>query len=338
MSSLPPLPPPSNVDPDIFRLLSAFEYIQIMTLGILTWEILVTLPREIFLYRSNGPNKTLLLLSFSRYYTLICLAADMVATPDLCHRIRWVLPFLSTTIQFAAIPLLLLPAVLVIFWIVPLAIGTFVATTYAGIPYAVFVNLDVIGGCGNDPTNSLGTVPFILNLVVDSAIFLLTLGRLVFTRTTATTLSRILIRDGTIYYLAVVIVNVVNIVFFLAPNLPPLARPLIATPATIIPAIMVGRLYFNLTSSFLPAYGTSGSEGRSFPLSAPRSTFGSGGTAMTTRPLNLSAATDLSSRSDVYPMAPMNVKYTVEVTADPAPTDSMAPADTKTYNSGFDSF
>ncbi|KAF9063905.1 hypothetical protein BDP27DRAFT_1334443 [Rhodocollybia butyracea] len=334
MSSLPPLPPPSNVDPNIFRLLSAFQYIQIMTLSILTWEILVTLPREIFLYRSNGPNKTLLLLSFSRYYTLFCLIVDVAfnlvdgATPDFCYRIRWVLPFLSTTIQFAAIPLLLLrtyavwqknnliAVVLVIFWLVPLIVGTFVATTYTGIPYAVFANLDVVGGCGNDPTNSMGTVPFILNLVVDSAIFLLTLGRLLFTRTTTTTLSRILIRDGTIYYLAVVIVNVVNIVFFLAPNLPSLARPLIATPATIIPAIMVGRLYFNLTSSFLPAYGTSGSGSRSFPLFAPRSTFGSGGTALSTRPLNLSAATDLSSRSDAYPMAPMNVKYTVEATAD----------------------
>ncbi|KAF9062055.1 hypothetical protein BDP27DRAFT_307021 [Rhodocollybia butyracea] len=244
-------------------------------------RIIVTLDKEITLYRTHGTNKTLLLLSFSRYYTLLCLILDVTfnlvnnPTPEFCHRIRWVLPFLSTTIQFAAIPLLLLrtwaiwrrnaiiTALLLALWILPLIIGTYVSTTYEGVPYALFLGLDVVGGCGNDPTNNWGTVPFILNLVVDSLIFLLTLSHLLFFQKHAigiTSLRRVIIRDGMVYYAAMVVVNVINIVFFLAPGLPPLARPLIATPATIMPAILVGRLYFNLTGNFLPGGESAGSR------------------------------------------------------------------------------
>jgi hypothetical protein len=273
------------------------------------------------LYR-KGFKSTYLVLTIGRYYSLVCLVLDVAlnlvngATPEFCHNIRWVLPFLSTTIQFASIPLLLLRTyaiwgrnqiiafILIVFWIGPLIIGTYVSTTYEGIPYSLFLNLNVVGGCGNDPTNNWGTAPFVVNMIVDSSVFLLTLGRLLSMRKASavagSTIRRVLIRDGIIYYIVVVVINVVNIVFFLAPGLPPLARPLIATPATMAPTIMVGRLFFNLQQNFLssnPAPSTQDSN--------PKNTVNSFGT--------MSAG--VHTRRDVYPMRPV-VNYTVDVSSD----------------------
>jgi hypothetical protein len=227
---------------------------------------------EVALYK-NGFQPTYLMLSISRYYSLVCLIFDVAfnlangVTLEFCQNIHWVLPLLSTTIQFASTPLLLLRTyaiwdrnrtiafILVTFWIGPLIIGIYVSTTYIGVPYSVILGLNVLGGCGNDPTNNWGTAPFIVNMIVDSCIFLLTLGRLLSLRNASAfargTISRVLIRDGVIYYVVVVIINIINIVFFLAPGFPALARPLIATPATLAPAIIVGRLFFNLQNSFL---------------------------------------------------------------------------------------
>jgi hypothetical protein len=278
----------------------------------------VTLPSEIALYR-KGFKPTYLILTVGRYYSLVNLVLDVAfnlvngATPQFCHNIRWVLPFLSTTIQFASIPLLLLrtyaiwggnqtiAVILVIFWIGPLIIGTYASTTYEGVPYSLVMNLNVVGGCGNDPTNNWGTAPFIVNMIVDASVFLLTLGRLLSMRSASavagSTIRRVLIRHGIIYYIVVVMINVANIVFFLAPGLPPLARPLIATPATMIPTIMAGRLFFNLQQNFLSSSPAPSSRD-SNPKAASNNISASG-----------------HSRKDDHPLRPV-VNYTVDVSTD----------------------
>jgi hypothetical protein len=286
--------------------------------------MIVTLPMEIALYR-KGFKQTYLILSIGRYFTLLCMVVDLAiniingATLESCHSIRWVLPFLSTAIQFVTIPLLLLRTYavwgrnqmmgffLVLLWFTPLIIGSYVATTYEGIPYSLFLNLNVAGGCGNDPTSNWGTAPFVVNMIVDSTVFLLTLGRLVFTLNASavggSTIRKILIRDGIMYYIVMVLINVINIVFFLAPGLPPLARPLIATPATMAPPIIIGRLFFNLQNNFLSSTPAPShlSSSANFHLKNTGNT-------------SIGSAT-LHSRTETYAMAPV-VNYTVDVSSD----------------------
>ncbi|KAF8993096.1 hypothetical protein BDQ17DRAFT_1546213 [Cyathus striatus] len=308
--------PAVSIDQSLYVSLNAFKFVQVMTLSVLTWEIVTTLPMEMALYR-RGFQWTYAMLSFSRYYSLACLILDValnIATGvslEFCNDVRWVLPFLSSTIQFASVPLLLLRTyaiwgknksilpLLIIFWIAPMAIGIYVCTTYSGVPYSLVVGLDVVGGCANDPHDAVSAAaPFIANSIVDSCVLFLTLGRLIHLKggTQTSLVRRLLIRDGLLYYIVVVVINVLNLVFFLAPGLLPLVRPLIATPASIAPTIMVGRLFFNLQYSFMSAddsVSSGGSRG-----SSNRHRIGG------------NASVGDNSRA-LYPLQPIQVAYSV---------------------------
>lgn len=97
----------------LYQQVLAFAYIQIVTLSVFAWELITTLPMEVALYKT-GITPTLLLLTFSRYYTLLCIILDVAfnlaidASAKFCQDIRWILAFLSSTIQFVSLPLLLL--------------------------------------------------------------------------------------------------------------------------------------------------------------------------------------------------------------------------------------
>ena len=247
------------------------------------------MPMEFALYR-KGTKWTYLLLSFSRYYSIVCLSLDVAfnvatdVTPEFCSRTRYTLSLLASTIQFVTVPLLLLRTyaiwgmnktllpLLSILWIMPMVIGIYACTTYFGVTNSSQIPLDIIGGCSNEPHNDLLAVtPFIANLIVDSCILFLTLGRLICLKgnTYTSFIRRLLVRDGILYYIVVVIINIINLVFFLAPNIPAsVPRAIFAPPATIAPTIMVGRLFFNLQNSFLSmnngeVVASEGSRGRS---------------------------------------------------------------------------
>jgi len=148
---------------------------------------------------------------------------------------------------------------LLIFWIIPMVIGIYACTMYFGVTNSSLIPIDIIGGCSNEPHDGLlAAAPFIANLIVDSCILFLTLGCLIHLKKNIHTsfIRRLLIRDGILYYIVVVIINIINLVFFLAPNIPTsVLHAIFAAPVTIAATIMVGRLFFNLQNSFLSMNG-----------------------------------------------------------------------------------
>ena len=274
---------------------------------------------EFALYR-KGIRWTYLLLSFSRYYSIVCLSLDVAfniatdVTPEFCNRVRYVLPLLASTIQFATVPLLLLRTyaiwgmnkallpLLLIFWIMPMAIGIYACTTYSGVTNSSLIPLDIFGGCSNQPHDGLlAAAPYIANLIVDSCILFLTLGRLIYLKGSSHTslVRRLLIRDGILYYIVVVIINIINLIFFLAPNIPmSVPRTSFAAPATIAATIMVGRLFFNLQNSFLSMNGeVMNSEG-------------SKGSSSNNRHRGV---LNVENSRAIYPLQPVQVGYSVDM-------------------------
>jgi len=205
---------------------------------------------------------TYLLLSFFRYYLIVCLSLDVAfniatdVTPEFCNRTQYTLSLLASTIQFVTIPLLLLRRyaiwgmnktllpLLLIFWIIPMVIGIYACITYFGVTNSSLIPLDIIGGCSNEPYNGLlAAAPFIANLIVDSCILFLTLGHLICLKGNIHTsfIRHLLIRDSILYYIVVVIINIINLVFSLAPNISTsVPCAIFAAPATIAATIMVG--------------------------------------------------------------------------------------------------
>ena len=279
------------------------------------------MPMEFALYR-KGTKWTYLLLSFSRYYSIVCLSLDVAfniatdVTPEFCDRTRYTLSLLASTIQFVTVPLLLLRTyaiwgmnktllpLLLIFWIIPMVIGIYACTTYFGVTNSSLIPLGIIGGCSNEPHDGLlAAAPFIANLIVDSCILFLTLGRLIRLKGNIHTsfIRRLLIRDGILYYIVVVIINIINLVFFLAPNIPTsVPRAIFAAPATIAATIMVGRLFFNLQNNFLSMNGevvdSEGSRGQSSKH----------------RHRGVRGNISVENNRAVYPLQPVQVAYSID--------------------------
>jgi hypothetical protein len=301
----------------LYVSLNAFKFVQVMTLSVLAWEVISTIPMELRLYR-RGIKPTYLLLSFSRYFAVLSLSLDVAfniatdVTPEFCERNRYTLALLASIVQFVTVPLLLLRTyaiwgknkallpLLFIFWVLPMAIGIYACTTYFGVPNFTFIPIDIVGGCSAEPHDGLiAASPYIANLIVDSLILFLTLGRLIQLKKGMQTsfVTRLLIRDGILYYIVVVVINIINLIFFLAPGIPAnVPRAIFAAPATVAATIMVGRLFFNLQNSFLSLNGE-----------VLNTSEGSRGSSSRNRG-NLS----IDHNRPLYPMQPIQVSYAVD--------------------------
>ncbi|KAG6872365.1 hypothetical protein C0995_010284 [Termitomyces sp. Mi166 len=104
-------------------------------------------------------------------------------------------------------------------------------------------------GCIPNPKTGTGirlSSLYIAALVFDATIFVLTLGRAIYYRFTGSVipLATLIIRDGTLYFAVIFIVNLTN-VFLLSADLSAINAPF----ATMITAILVARLMLNLRAA-----------------------------------------------------------------------------------------
>ncbi|KIJ36872.1 hypothetical protein M422DRAFT_260732 [Sphaerobolus stellatus SS14] len=144
-------------------------------------------------------------------------------------------------------------------WIwLPVAVGPIISAA-TGTQLAVMGWSIPAGSPAPLPPGFIGCVPsekegtgrrlsalYIAALCFDASVFLLTFSRAVYARVTGTTvpLLQLVVRDGTLYFMVIFAVNLVNV--FLLSLAPPDLSAINAPFASLITAVLVARLFLNL--------------------------------------------------------------------------------------------
>lgn len=206
------------IQPELWWQRHIHYTIQVIFLGFLAWEIVITLPFEVRTWRRDPKHPLIWFYSASRYFGLgghisnVLLNIASGVTLKYCQHYAFWLPFHDALNHALALPLMMartwaicgqarsVAAGLVGVYLAALAVAIYGAFTYIGVPFNQVAGLGhYSGGCANDPINNWGAYVFVAWAAVDGLCFALSTGKiLVLWRHSGykTNLQAILLRDG----------------------------------------------------------------------------------------------------------------------------------------------
>ncbi|PFH45020.1 hypothetical protein AMATHDRAFT_44254 [Amanita thiersii Skay4041] len=256
-----------------FAHLVANKYYVLASTVMLVYDHILTLEQErIYIWNQKKSIPSYLFLIF-RYVTPIVSLINLIALHDpnwtgsTCSNWIWLPVAVGPIISAAtggfndrdeAYPVILIMRVHAIYarnkfvlWItIPVYLAQLAVMGWS-IPSGVPAQLPP-GFVGCVPTEKPGTgrrltALYVAALVFDATIFILTFGRAAYMRimmTETVTLFKLIVRDGTLYFMVIFIVNLVNV--FLLSLAPPDLSAINAPFASMITAVLVARLVLNL--------------------------------------------------------------------------------------------
>ncbi|KAF8336115.1 hypothetical protein F5887DRAFT_973811 [Amanita rubescens] len=232
MSSMSP--PPQNVQQTsdtAFSHLVSTKYYVLASCVMLVYDQILTFEQErVYIWNRKKNIPSCLFITF-RYFTLIVTLLNLVAEHDprwtgsICRNWIW-LPVSTTMITNATTGVMRVHAIYsrskwILAVLVPVYLGELIVMGWS-IPSGVPAKMPA-GFVGCIPVEEPGTgrrltAMFIAALIFDTVIFLLTLSRALFMSVSSRknlTLLTLVVRDGTLYFMVIFVVNLVN-VFLLA--------------------------------------------------------------------------------------------------------------------------
>lgn len=259
----------SQLSPDVikqietgFSHLLANKYYVLASTVMLVYDHMLTFDREREHIWNRPKNIPTYLFFIFRYTTPIVSLINLIALNDptwtgpTCNNWIW-LPVAMGPIISAATGVILILRVYAIYrsskWILILTVPVYLAELAVmgwSIPAGSPASLPP-GFIGCVPSEKPGTgrrlsALYAAALAFDATIFLLTFARAIYMRFTKSTipLAQLIIRDGTLYFLVIFIVNLVNVCLL---TLAPADLSAINAPfASMITAVLVARLMINL--------------------------------------------------------------------------------------------
>ncbi|KAM6504030.1 hypothetical protein JOM56_000973 [Amanita muscaria] len=258
---------PSNNQKELetaFAYLTAVNYHVLASTVMLLYDHILTFEQERMYIWNQRKSLPSLVFLFFRYFCPVVSIINLVAEHDpgwsdtVCRNWIW-LPVSTGTIINAATGVILIMRVHAIYcrarWILYVTVPVYLAelgvmmwSIPSGIPAT---NLPPgFVGCFPIPKPGTGlrlTSIYIAALGFDTVVFSLTFMRAFyrrFTKEKSVTLLRIIVRDGTLYYTVIFVVNLINV--FLLALAPPDISAINAPFASMITTVLVSRLVLNL--------------------------------------------------------------------------------------------